>query len=179
MPSPTLAAMTARCTAKPTWLHVNHPQASHEPHVTPGIHLQLELHSPFKYDNVGLKTVFHFEECTTLARSRLQNKTGVEVVKLPKSGGVVTRSPAVRKAARVRRVREYFYGPRGDLLPHVVELTFDEASIFRVGGKPRADASALPIGECQNLAVHKVPCGLRHEQCTRAWRCTCIILLRT
>jgi len=75
-----------------------------------------------------------------------QNKTGVEVVKLPKSGGVVTRSPAVRKAARVRRVREYFYGPRGDLLPHVVELAFDEASIFRVGGKPRADASSLPIG---------------------------------
>ena len=73
----------------------------------------------------------------------------MEVVKLPKSGGVVTRSPAVRKAARVRRVREYFYGPRGDLLPHVVELAFDEAQIFRVGGKPRADASSLPIGEAQ------------------------------
>ncbi len=87
----------------------------------------------------------------------LQNKTGVEVVKLPKSGGVVTRSPAVRKAARVRRVREYFYGPRGDLLPHVVELAFDEASIFRVGGKPRADASSLPIGEARALALdHRV-----------------------
>jgi polyribonucleotide 5'-hydroxyl-kinase len=69
------------------------------------------------------------------------------VVKLPKSGGVVTRSPAARKAARVQRVREYFYGPRGDLLPHVVELTFAEASVFKVGGGPRADASALPIGE--------------------------------
>ena len=40
----------------------------------------------------------------------------------------MTRSPVARKAARVNRVREYFYGPKGDLLPHVVELTFDEAS---------------------------------------------------
>ena len=77
----------------------------------------------------------------------LQNKTAVEVVKLPKSGGVVTRSPATRKAARVQRVRDYFYGSTGDLMPHVVELTFDEASIFKVGGGPRAGASALPIGE--------------------------------
>ena len=83
----------------------------------------------------------------------LQNKTGVEVVKLPKSGGVVARSPAVRKAARTQRVREYFYGPKGDLLPHVVELAFDEVPIFKVGGKPRADASALPIGEVPPLVM--------------------------
>lgn len=71
----------------------------------------------------------------------------MEVVKLPKSGGVVTRSPAFRKAARIDRVREYFYGPKGDLSPHLLELRFEDVNIFKVGGGPRAPQSALPIGK--------------------------------
>lgn len=69
------------------------------------------------------------------------------MVKLPKSGGVVTRSTAMRKAARIDKVREYFYGPKGDLSPHLLELRFDDVQIFKVGGGPRAPQSALPIGE--------------------------------
>ena len=68
------------------------------------------------------------------------------MVKLPKSGGVVTRSPAFRKTARIDRVREYFYGPKGDLSPHLLELNFEDVRIFKVGGGPRAPRSALPIG---------------------------------
>jgi len=49
--------------------------------------------------------------------------------------------------ARTQRVREYFYGPRGDLSPHVLRLKFDEVSIYRIGSGPRAPTSALPIGE--------------------------------
>lgn len=43
-------------------------------------------------------------------------------------------------------MRDYFYGPRGDLSPHVLRLKFDEVSVYRVGGGPRAPTSALPIG---------------------------------
>jgi hypothetical protein len=120
-----------------------------------------------------------------------QGKSGVRVVKLSKSGGVVTRPTQLRKVshkgfhhrfdyrvitiasityltiaaaciflhdcgmirtsciqqeARTQRVREYFYGPHGELSPHVLRLKFDEVSICRVGGGPRAPTSALPIG---------------------------------
>ena len=66
---------------------------------------------------------------------------------MPKSGGVVTRSPAYRKTARINKVREYFYGTKGELSPHLLELSFEDVSIFKVGGGPRAPSSALPIGE--------------------------------
>lgn len=116
-------------------------------------------------------------------------KSGVRIVKLSKSGGVVTRPTQLRKVplvvvvitplqnipslrqshvhpcrpcrlarlhmvgasryqqeARTQRVREYFYGPHGELSPRVLRLKFSEVSIFRVGGGPRAPTSALPIG---------------------------------
>lgn len=49
-------------------------------------------------------------------------------------------------------MRDYFYGPCGELSPHVLRLKFDEVSVFRVGGGPRAPTSALPIGEFQATA---------------------------
>ena len=60
---------------------------------------------------------------------------------------MVPRSQAIRKAARMQRVREYFYGVRGDLQPQAQTVRFEELSIFRVGGGPKAPSTALPIGE--------------------------------
>lgn len=71
----------------------------------------------------------------------------VSVVRLHSSGGVVARSPAVRKTARTQRVRDYFYGVRGDLSPHSQTVAFEELRVFRIGGGPRAPTSALPLGE--------------------------------
>lgn len=68
------------------------------------------------------------------------------MVRLHKSGGVVERSPGVRKQARTRRVREYFYGARGDLSPHSQTVSFESLRFFRIGGGPRAPSSALPLG---------------------------------
>ena len=67
-------------------------------------------------------------------------------MRLPKSGGVVMRPPALRKQARATRVREYFYGARAELSPHSRTLGFSELRVYRVGGGPRAPTSALPIG---------------------------------
>ena len=70
----------------------------------------------------------------------------MSVVKLQKSGGVVARSPALRKTARAERTREYFYGVRGDLQPQAQTARFDELQIYRIGSGPKPSANALPIG---------------------------------
>ena len=73
---------------------------------------------------------------------------GAAVVALRKSGGVVARPADARRAARSLRTREYFYGPAAgpQLSPHSGSLRFDELLLYRVGGGPRAPASALPVG---------------------------------
>lgn len=71
---------------------------------------------------------------------------GASVVKLPKSGGVVTRPRDERKEARDRRVREYFYGVQRTLMPATQTVGVRELKVFRIGGGPRAPNSALPIG---------------------------------
>ena len=70
----------------------------------------------------------------------------VEVVKLAKSGGVTERDPARRKADRERRVHEYFSGAGDELSPVAQSVPIDDVQVFRVGGGPKAPASALPIG---------------------------------
>lgn len=70
----------------------------------------------------------------------------VAVVKLPKSAGVVTRSREQRAAARKSRVEDYFYGVGKTLAPVSQKAKIDEFQCFRVGGGPKAPASALPIG---------------------------------
>lgn len=72
----------------------------------------------------------------------------VEIVRLKQSGGVVARPRELRQAARVERVREYFYGIRKELAPHsqTVNTHSLQGRIYRVGTGPRAPTSALPIG---------------------------------
>jgi polyribonucleotide 5'-hydroxyl-kinase len=68
------------------------------------------------------------------------------VVKLPRSGGVVPRPASQRKEARAARVREYFYGARGNLLPASITVPAESLLVFRIGGGFRAPSSALPLG---------------------------------
>lgn len=70
----------------------------------------------------------------------------VQVLKLPRSGGVVVRSRELRQAARKVRVEEYFYGNRKELSPASQTARFEDLQVYRVGGGPRAPSSALPIG---------------------------------
>ena len=63
------------------------------------------------------------------------------------SRDAMPRSQVTRKNARTQRVREYFYGVRGDLQPQAQTVRFDELAIYKVGGGPKAPSTALPIGE--------------------------------
>lgn len=70
----------------------------------------------------------------------------VEILKVNRSEGVVTRSPALRKTTRTLRCKEYFYGPLGNLMPHAQTLKFSDLKFFKIGASARAPSSALPIG---------------------------------
>jgi len=69
----------------------------------------------------------------------------VEVVFLPKSGGVSERSKHQRRDARDARVRAYFYGQCGELYPHSFDVKFGDVKIFKIGA-PKIPESALPLG---------------------------------
>ncbi|CAM9092802.1 unnamed protein product, partial [Heterosigma akashiwo] len=90
---------------------------------------------------------------------------GCNVVKLPRSGGVVTRDTKFRRATRKARVREYFYGPpaagrpgRG-LSPAMVEYAWARLGVYRVGGD-KVSAAMLPVGQrsaLDPLRAERVP----------------------
>ncbi|KAI9032248.1 Pre-mRNA cleavage complex II protein Clp1-domain-containing protein [Hyaloraphidium curvatum] len=64
-------------------------------------------------------------------------KKGVSVVKLAKSGGVVSRDKNFRKQLQNRSVREYFYGTaKAELLPYSTSLPFVDTVIRRIGNAP-------------------------------------------
>lgn len=72
--------------------------------------------------------------------------SGVSLIKLARSGGVVERSRELRQRARRERVDDYFYGPRRTLAPASAQARWEDLEVYRVGGGPRAPTSALPIG---------------------------------
>lgn len=81
--------------------------------------------------------------------SQLSNEfkgENIEIVKLPKSGGVVTRSKELRQRARKARVEDYFYGSMKELSPASQTAKIDDLFVYKVGGGYKAPASALPIG---------------------------------
>lgn len=55
------------------------------------------------------------------------------LIRLPKSGGVVTRSREIRQVARANRVRDYFYGLTRDLMPHSETSPISDLTILRIG----------------------------------------------
>ena len=74
----------------------------------------------------------------------------VQVVLLPKSGGVVARSKAARRQSRDQSVYRYFYGTSRELFfPHSFDVKFSEVQIYKIGS-PSVPASCLPIDTKQD-----------------------------
>ncbi|XP_049289666.1 protein CLP1 homolog [Anopheles funestus] len=100
-----------------------------------------------------LHTVKAFEVSAifVLDQERLYNellrdtKETVQVIFLPKSGGVVERTKSQRTEARDQRIREYFYGSKMPFFPHSFDVKFSDIKIFKVGSPPLPD-SCLPLG---------------------------------
>ncbi|XP_019156851.1 PREDICTED: protein CLP1 homolog [Ipomoea nil] len=110
-----------------------------------GVGYELLLHAIDTF-NATVVLVLGQEKLWSMLNYALKSKANVDVVKLQKSGGVVSRNAKVRQKSRGYRIREYFYGPSNDLSPHSNIANFSDLSIFRIGGGPQAPRSALPIG---------------------------------
>ena len=55
------------------------------------------------------------------------------VLKVPKSGGVVSRETSTRKEMQLRRVKEYFYGSvKNELTPFSQTVSFNDVIVRRV-----------------------------------------------
>ena len=68
--------------------------------------------------------------CCVCLQSR---KPTIQVLKVAKSGGVVKREREERRAARDARIKDYFYGQRGDLLPSTLTVRSDQLQVYRIG----------------------------------------------
>ncbi|GFP91395.1 protein clp1 homolog [Phtheirospermum japonicum] len=110
-----------------------------------GVGYELLLHA-IETLNATVVLVLGQEKLWSMLRDVLKNKPNVDVVKLQKSGGVVSRNAKVRQKARAFRIREYFYGLANDLSPHSNTANFSDLCIYKVGGGPQAPRSALPAG---------------------------------
>ncbi|XP_073020906.1 protein CLP1 homolog [Primulina huaijiensis] len=110
-----------------------------------GVGYELLLHA-IDTLNATVVLVLGQEKLWSLLRDVYKNKANIDVVKLQKSGGVVSRNAKVRQKSRAYRIREYFYGLANDLSPHSSVANFSDLIIYRIGGGPQAPRSALPIG---------------------------------
>eukprot|EP00276_Gloeochaete_wittrockiana_P014102 CAMPEP_0184333008 /NCGR_PEP_ID=MMETSP1089-20130417/2094_1 /TAXON_ID=38269 ORGANISM="Gloeochaete wittrockiana, Strain SAG46.84" /NCGR_SAMPLE_ID=MMETSP1089 /ASSEMBLY_ACC=CAM_ASM_000445 /LENGTH=431 /DNA_ID=CAMNT_0026656627 /DNA_START=221 /DNA_END=1516 /DNA_ORIENTATION=+ len=109
-----------------------------------GLGYDLLLHCMQAFE-VDVALVLGHERLYVDLTNEVQGKK-TSVVKLAKSGGVVTRDPTFRRKSRMDRIREYFYGVLGDLCPHSTVLSFKDVSIFKVGGGPQVSSALLPVG---------------------------------
>ena len=71
----------------------------------------------------------------------------VQLIKIPKSSGVVEKDQAHRRAWLSQRIHTYFYGPRAEYRPFALALTAAQLTIYRLAGSAElAPSSALPLG---------------------------------
>ncbi|XP_060086032.1 polyribonucleotide 5'-hydroxyl-kinase Clp1-like [Ylistrum balloti] len=120
---------------------------------------------------------FEVDVIIVLDQERLYNELKrdmpdfVEVLLLPKSGGVVERNSSVRSDDRDSKVREYFYGLRKDnkdsFYPHPLHISFNDVKIYKIGA-PALPDSCLPLGmKSQDNMLKIVPVtpsnGLLHH----------------
>ncbi|KAI9094124.1 Pre-mRNA cleavage complex II protein Clp1-domain-containing protein [Phlyctochytrium arcticum] len=89
--------------------------------------------------------------------------SNISIVKLAKSGGVVTRDRVYRKQLEMSKIKEYFYGTlKGELSPYSSIVPFADVAVRRVGEGTLAPSSALPLGSerlLQETRLIKVDSG--------------------
>jgi polyribonucleotide 5'-hydroxyl-kinase len=111
-----------------------------------GLGYELLLHSINTLQADIVLVIDHERLYSDLTQNYKASTPNVKVIKLAKSGGVVTRDPQYRRKSRTHRIKEYFYGVAGDLCPHSTVVDFKDIHVYKVGGGPSAPSGALPIG---------------------------------
>ncbi|KAF6155687.1 hypothetical protein GIB67_007124 [Kingdonia uniflora] len=122
----------------------------------PGYELLLDAINTFNADVILV--IGHDKTCSRL-KDVLKTKPNVNVVKLQKSGGVVSRNHKVQtKSQKLQNkgsvliyfdfgvLQEYFYGLSNELSPYSNVANFSDFFVYKIGGGPAAPRSALPIG---------------------------------
>ncbi|GIY82399.1 protein CLP1 homolog [Caerostris darwini] len=71
--------------------------------------------------------------------------TDINIVFVPKSGGVVERSQHARAEAQDSRIRQYFYGLKTHLYPHSFDVKFSDMKVYKIGA-PSLPDSCMPLG---------------------------------
>eukprot|EP01121_Diplochlamys_sp_Union-15-3_P006847 TRINITY_DN1738_c0_g1_i1.p1 TRINITY_DN1738_c0_g1~~TRINITY_DN1738_c0_g1_i1.p1 ORF type:complete len:348 (-),score=55.36 TRINITY_DN1738_c0_g1_i1:304-1347(-) len=97
-----------------------------------GYQLLLDSIEQFKVDIILV--IDHERLFSDLNVELKQKKPGTSVVKLKKSGGVVTRDSTHRRRSRMNKIRHYFYGQNNSLSPLSIVLDFRDFVIVAVGG---------------------------------------------
>ncbi|KAJ9682641.1 hypothetical protein PVL29_018543 [Vitis rotundifolia] len=120
-----------------------------------GVGYELILHAIDTF-NANVVLVTGQEKLCSMLKDVLKNKLNVDVVKLQKSGGVVSRGAKFRQKARSYRIREYFYGLANDLAPYSNVSNFSDLFVYRIGSGPQAPRSALPIVNINRDMLHLV-----------------------
>lgn len=70
------------------------------------------------------------------------------IIKVPKSGGVVEKEPAYIRSLQSTGIQEYFYGtPSQPLSPYTTSVDYSMVTVYRVGeARSQQNLSFLPIG---------------------------------
>jgi polyribonucleotide 5'-hydroxyl-kinase len=82
--------------------------------------------------------------------------TNLNILKLPKSGGVVLKDAAFRRLQMMKCIKSYFYGPQMEYSAFPVIIPFNDLHIRRIGEGPVAPTSALPLGATRKLDESRV-----------------------
>lgn len=77
---------------------------------------------------------------------RVNGVPKIEIVPLPKAGGVVQSVPKRLRYTRALRVRDYFYGVMRDFAPYSILVDLADVQIVQIE-KTTLSASMLPIGQ--------------------------------
>ncbi|KAI9637324.1 Pre-mRNA cleavage complex II protein Clp1-domain-containing protein [Dioszegia hungarica] len=107
----------------------------------------------------------------------------LNIIRLPKSSGVVDRDEPLRETEHTQIIRSYFYGepalpkeidillgkmvhPDHSLSPYSFQIGWETLTILRVGEENAAPTSALPLGSARTLSRTKLsrvdPAGPAH-----------------
>lgn len=88
--------------------------------------------------------------------------SGAAIVKLTRSGGVVTRDQTYRRKSRNEKIREYFYGRKVQdglstkYMPSRITVPFNSVVIVQIGGNTLTE-NMMPVGQTSTNTLQVLP----------------------